>query len=150
MAYILLLIQYRMKIDEKRKSPILDSVLKPDVANIKDLSETDALISKNKETIDKLELSTRKSMIGRSENKAGMSSVLVKEHKQNNFIDKVELSTKKKPLALMKEKEKYASPIINQDRINALLEVLQPETYNAKLEIIDKNIMKSQLLNIII
>ncbi|MCX5805362.1 MAG: hypothetical protein NT010_04740 [Proteobacteria bacterium] len=139
-----------MKIDKKRKSAILDSVLKPDAAHIKDLPETDALLSKNKETIDKLELSTQKSMIDRSQEKSKALSTTLKEHKQDNFIDKVELSTKKKPLALVKEKEKSASTIINQDRINTLLGVLQPETYNAKLEIIDKNIMKSQLLNIII
>jgi hypothetical protein len=135
-----------MKIDESRKSAILDSLLKLQAAHVKDSTGTENF----EETIDKLELSTQKSMINRPQEKSGMSPVLLKEFKDLNFIDKVELSTKKKPNIPAKEKIKSAPTIISQDRINALLEALKSETYNARFEITAKDMMKSQLLDIVI
>jgi hypothetical protein len=139
-----------MKIDEKRKAAILSSLLKPEAARVKDLPETDVVISKSKDDIDKLELSAQKNTIDRTQEKKELPSSLQKEHKDHNFIDKVELSIKKKPYAPVKEKEKTSSTIISQDRINALLETLKPETYNARLEIAPKNMMKSHLFEIVI
>jgi hypothetical protein len=139
-----------MKIDENRKSAILNSLLKPEAAHIKDLPETDAFISKSKDTIDKLALSTQKNTIEWPQEKPGKPPASLKEHKNIDFIDKVELSTKKKLNALVIEQGKSTSNIISQERINALLEILKSETYNARLEITAKNIMKSQLLDIVI
>ncbi|MCX5811645.1 MAG: hypothetical protein NT178_03770 [Proteobacteria bacterium] len=139
-----------MKIDENRKSAILNSLLKPKAVRAKDSTGTDDFILRSEETIDKLELSTQKSTIDRPQEKTGIPPVLLKELKGYNFIDKVELSTRKKSNIPVKEKVKYASTIVSQDRINALLEALQSETYNARVEISAKNSMKSQLLDIVI
>jgi len=139
-----------MKIDEKRKIALLGSLLKPETAGVKNLPETDAIISKSKDAIDKLELSVQKSKIDLPQEKSELPSSLQKDHKDHNFIDKVELSIKKNPNTPVKEKEKTSSTIISQDRINALLETLKSETYNARLEIAPKSMMKSQLLEIVI
>jgi hypothetical protein len=138
-----------MKIDEKRKSAILDSILKPGAAHTEDLPETDDFISKKHETIDKLELSTQKSMIDRPQKRAESTSMSLKEHKNLKFIDKVELSTKNKPHIMTKNKEKTAT-IISQDRIDALLKTLESETYNGRFEFVAKSAIKSQLLDIVI
>jgi hypothetical protein len=135
-----------MKIDESRKSAILDSLLKPQPSHVKDSAGTDHF----EETIDKLELSTQKSTIVQPQEKSGMPPVLLKESKDLNFIDKVELSTKKKPDIPVKEKVKSASTVISQDRINALLKAIKSETYNARLEITAKDTMKSRILDIVI
>jgi hypothetical protein len=139
-----------MKIDDNRKATILGSTLKPEAAHAKDLPETDTIVSKSKDTIDKLELSTHKSTIDRSPEKNGMPSLLLKEQKNLDFIDKVELSTKKNPPIPTKEKEKTAITIISQDRINALLKTIKSETYNLKFGGATENMMKSQLLDIVI
>jgi hypothetical protein len=141
--------KHGMKVDENRKSAILDSLLKQETAHLKDLPETDALISKSKETFDKLELSTKKGVVDRVKDKTRMPPVLQKEHERLNWADKVELSTKKKLHNIVKSDGKPAT-IITQDRIDALLGTIHSETYNARLETAAGSSGRSQLLDIVV
>lgn len=127
----------------------MNSLLKSGGANTNNLPETDVFISKSKEAIDKLELSTKRSMIDRIQEKTVITPALHKERENLNFIDKVELSTKKKPDKIMKDTGKPAT-IISEDKINALLGTIQSETYNARFKINARNAIKSQLLDIVV
>jgi hypothetical protein len=138
-----------MKIDENRRSAILDSLLKHEDVHINNLPETVTFISKSKETIDKVELLANKGIVDRIQDKTGMQPVLQKERENINCIDKVELSTKQKAHNIVKNNIKPAT-IITQDRINALLGAIQSETYTARLETAARSPIKSQLLDIVI
>jgi hypothetical protein len=125
----------RMKIGESRNTPVPDSPLKSNNSR-----STDPLLSHAKETVDTLELSTRKGVINQGSEKL--------ERRENlHFIDKVELSTKRKPDNPAIERTKPVSAI-PQERIDALLQAVRAETYNARAGFAVQGIAKSQLLNI--
>jgi len=131
-----------MKIDENRRTALLDSILKSD-----SLSATDAFLSKAKETSDKLELSVRKNVNDRTSVSHGPLPIVLSGCKNNNFIDKVELSTKNKTENTVKVKN-ITNAIITQETIDALLKTEYSETYNAGTGFVTKTISKSRLVNL--